>query len=69
MVLLKEFEYFYLNPLNPRQVFEKILNNFQISWAFYASDITFNKAYMHKSKLFQFLKFMGPPLGNSIVLK
>lgn len=69
MVLLKEFEYFYLNPLNPRQVFEKILHNFQISWAFYASPMFFDKTYLHKSKIFEFLKFLGPPLGKNIFSK
>lgn len=64
MVLLKEFENLYVNPLNPRQVFEKILINFKISWAFFASRKVFENSLMHKSRLYEFLKFLGPPLGH-----
>ena len=64
MVLLKEFENFYLNPLNPRQFFEKNIHNFRMSWAFFSSRKVFEKSLMHKSKLYDFLKFLGPPLGR-----
>ena len=67
MVLLKEFENFYGNPLNPRKVFDKVLSNFRISWAFLASRSGF-KFRIHKSKLCQLLRFLGPPLGSFYII-
>ena len=64
MILLKQFEEFYRNPLNPLRFYEKYVSKFKFSWAhFYKSDK--EKKNIHFNRLNEFLRFLGPPLGNN----
>lgn len=61
MILLKQFEQYYLNPLDPIHFFKKHLNNFKNVWSKFTS---YNKKKMKLRKLAEFFRVLGPPLGN-----
>ena len=58
MVLLEEFQYFSKNPKNPVLIFHENLGTFKKVWANYVE-----KQKLHISKLIEFLRLLGPPLG------
>lgn len=63
MILLKLFEEFYKNPLNPIQFYDKYVNKFKIAWSYYYHSEK-DKKYISLSNLTEFLKYLGPPLGK-----
>ena len=63
MVLVKLFEEFYLNPLNPLKFYDKIVRKFKFSWAHFSKSKQ-NQLKLNINKLVEFLRFLGSPLGN-----
>ena len=62
MIIFKQFEDFYKNPLNPIQFFKSNINNFKLCWSQYCIKKTENK--MSITNIIDFLKFLGHPLGK-----
>lgn len=62
MILVKLFEEYYLNPLNPLKFYNKIVNKFKFSWAHYSKK-KHSKWHIRLDKVIEFLRFLGPPLG------
>jgi len=67
MVLVRLFEEFYLFPLNPLKFYDKIVKKFKFSWAHYSKSKE-NRMKLNLNKLVEFLRFLGPPLGFSVIL-
>lgn len=63
MILVKMFEEFYLNPLNPLTFYNKNVKKFKFSWAHYTKSKG-NKWKLDLTKIVDFLRFLGPPLGT-----
>ena len=61
MVLLKQFEQYYNNPLDPLQFFKKNIDHFKDVWSKFSYES--RKKTIHSKKLLDFFRNLGFPLG------
>lgn len=61
MVLLKQFEQYYINPLDPIHFFKNNIDNFKKIWSKFSYDK--KKQTLPMKQLLNFFKGLGPPLG------
>ena len=60
-VILQQYEEFH-DPLNPIPIFLENFPTFKKVWAQYCEDKSICE--IHKNKVIDFFRYLGPPLGN-----
>ena len=62
LLLLEKFEMYHKSPNNPINIYEDSITNFKLSWMEYCEGKDIKK--LHKSRILNFLKHLGKPLGK-----
>ena len=61
MILLKQFEQYYINPLDPIQFFKQNIEHFKKVWLTYSYEN--HKKTINMKNIMDFFRHLGPPLG------
>lgn len=60
-IILQQYEDFH-DALNPIPIYLEHFNKFKKAWAQYCEDKSVSE--IHRNKVINFLRYLGPPLGN-----
>ena len=66
LILLQQFEEFHKNPYNPIFFYKDSIEDFEIAFNSF-STLTFLRRKIHISRILQFLRELGPPIGLNIL--